>query len=107
MAGIIRVVIRVIIRVMIRDFAIDSKFACGTIYPLKKSINVDDGVSNYVCYNNNLCYLMFTSGEQTCTGYSTFEKQDCNKIRFEPVPGRDSLDGSACGGIKIDDIIQG
>ena len=74
--------------------------------PQKKYIDPAVGDATYVCYNNNVYYLLMASGQNwNCEGNAP--AYYCTTTLLEIPPGVDKLDGTNWGGVKKDDLVIG
>ncbi|KAJ8099510.1 hypothetical protein POJ06DRAFT_257166 [Lipomyces tetrasporus] len=81
--------------------------ACGTQNPLEEFISVSDGDATYICYNNEIYYLVGAIGlAQTCVDSNVVGLR-CTNHDFTLLAGEDKLDGTAWGGVTKEDFIIG
>ncbi|KAL4745304.1 hypothetical protein BDW72DRAFT_211523 [Aspergillus terricola var. indicus] len=83
-------------------FVIDSGYGCDAQDPLDDYLDEDTMHASYGCYNDKLYYIADPDGEPYFCSEST-----CIDNKFSMLPGVDSLDGTAFGGITVQDIIKG
>ncbi|KAK9364399.1 hypothetical protein V1509DRAFT_78068 [Lipomyces kononenkoae] len=81
--------------------------ACGTVNPLEDFISVSDGDATWVCYNNEIYYLVGAIGPAQHCVFNHAVGESCTNNDFTQLPGEDKLDGTAWGGLTIDDLIIG
>ena len=65
-------------------------------------------MASYVCYKNNMYYLMSVSGiDVDCSGGGGDVAVACTHLNFGVLPGLDTLDGKNWGGVIRDDFVAG
>ncbi|PYH83224.1 hypothetical protein BO82DRAFT_363423 [Aspergillus uvarum CBS 121591] len=86
---------------------VDSQSTCDTSNPLSSYISSSVANSGYVCYNNNIYYLVdVVSLDRYCQSNSQ-DGQLCRDPTVNKLPGIGELDGSSWGGITVEDLVVG
>ncbi|KAK9234065.1 hypothetical protein V1525DRAFT_391821 [Lipomyces kononenkoae] len=81
--------------------------ACGTVNPIENFIGVRNGDATWVCYNNEIYYLVGAIGAAQDCIFSGKDGPSCSNNKFTPLPGEQKLNGTAWGGLTIDDLVIG
>ncbi|PYH94656.1 hypothetical protein BO71DRAFT_429757 [Aspergillus ellipticus CBS 707.79] len=74
---------------------VDSESTCDKSNTLSSYISSSVAKSGYVCYNNNIYYLVDVGG------------QLCRDPDVRKLPGIGALDGSSWGGVTVKDLVVG
>ncbi|PYI11000.1 hypothetical protein BO78DRAFT_304565 [Aspergillus sclerotiicarbonarius CBS 121057] len=86
---------------------VDSQSTCDKSNPLSTYISSSVAKSGYVCYNNNIYYLVdVVSLESSCESNSQ-GGQLCRDPDVRKLPGISALDGSSWGGVTVEDLVVG
>ncbi|KAK4496425.1 hypothetical protein PRZ48_012405 [Zasmidium cellare] len=92
-------------------FVIDSGYSCGTVNPLGSYMSTATMEATAGCYDSKLYYLVYPKGGATTCMPSKREVDPpspaCVDRDFQPPPGISALDGSAWGGLTVNDLITG
>ncbi|KAJ5726918.1 Glycoside hydrolase superfamily [Penicillium malachiteum] len=86
-------------------FVVDSGYPCSAQNPLTDYMTADTQESTYVCYNDNLYYLVYPEG--TWVGCTGDDEEACSQSYFTAPPGLSTLSSSTWGGITLSDLIEG
>ncbi|PYI22706.1 hypothetical protein BO99DRAFT_429649 [Aspergillus violaceofuscus CBS 115571] len=86
---------------------VDSQSTCDTSNPLSSYISSSVAKSGYVCYNNNIYYLVdVVSLDRYCQSNSQ-GGQLCRDPTVNKLPGVGELNGSSWGGVTVEDLVVG
>ncbi|WPG98091.1 Hypothetical protein R9X50_00087700 [Acrodontium crateriforme] len=97
-------------------FIIDSGSPCSAQNPLSEYMTAATQESTYVCYNNNLYYLVHLDGTWSACNDEDVAQIDCvgcdpqptcNPTYFTAPPGLSTLGSGSWGGISLSDLIEG
>jgi hypothetical protein len=94
-----------------KAFVIDAGYPCGTVNPLEDAISDSVAAATYGCFNGDMYYLVYPQGASSSCGCSSRDGcgpfSNCGNNKFSEPPGLGKLDGSAYGGITLQDLITG
>lgn len=86
---------------------VDSQSTCDKSSPLSSYISSSVAKSGYVCYNDNIYYLVdVVSLDRYCQSNSQ-GGQLCRDPTVKKLPGIGELDGSSWGGVTVEDLVVG
>jgi hypothetical protein len=90
----------------IHPFVLDSGSDCSDIDVESDYMTSKTATATSYCYNNKLYYLVSTTGGVDCSGNPCGVTETCNG-RFTAPAGLSELNGTAWGGVTLEDFVVG